>query len=111
VLCVEADWLYSDGQTTTPFHQRIAGQLEKAFQEKTPTWDWKDQGGGGKHSVTFATMSYQHSNGKQFTVSRNQRGAYALEMSILFCQFFCGFGYNIVSNANTSSCHSLSSGF
>jgi len=88
VLCVEADWLYSDGQTTTPFHQRIAGQLEKAFQEKTPTCDWKDQGGGGKHSVTLATMSYQHSNGKQFTVSRNQRGAYCVVRTRWKCRFY-----------------------
>jgi len=58
---------------TTKFDLRIAGLLEKTFQEKKPTCAWTGQR-GGKHSVTFSSMAYQHSSGKQFTASRKQHG-------------------------------------
>jgi len=70
---VQADWEYSDGQNTTSFDQRTAGMLEKAYQDKQTTCAWTGQR-GGKHCVTFGTMTYQQSTGKQFTVNRKQHG-------------------------------------
>jgi len=81
---VQADWEYTDGQTTTPFDQRTAGLLEKAYQDKKPTCAWKGQR-GGKHSVTFSTMSYQHSSGNQFTVSRKQHGSRSRVAYLFVC--------------------------
>jgi len=72
---LKADWQFTDLQTAklTPFDQHLAGRLEKSYQEKNPTYEWKDPA-GGKHCVTFASWTYQDANGKQFHVSRNEHG-------------------------------------
>ena len=90
LLCVQADWHYTDGQTTTAFDQPTTGLLEKFYQEKKPTCTW----GGRKHVVTFATWTYQdHSTGKQFTVSRKQHG---LQTYCTYSQPYKKFAFQVL---------------
>jgi len=76
-IFIQADWQYSDGKTTISFQQQTAGLLEKAYQEKKSACAWK-YSGGGRHIVTFATWTYEHSDGKVFSVCRNPHGLHRI---------------------------------